>query len=46
MKVAVIIVGKINTFDRILLDNIRRCYNLDDSSMDLFIYNNFNKTIN
>lgn len=51
MKIAVIIVGKINQdikndyFDKIM-KNIIRCYDLDNENTDIFIYNNCSKETN
>jgi hypothetical protein len=39
MKVAVIAIG-IFKYDELTLNQVKRCYNLDNNNVDLFIYNN------
>jgi len=45
MKIAVIIVGK-NNYNEYELNEITRCYNLDNPNTDIFIYNNSSKEVN
>jgi len=45
MKIACIIVGK-NNYNEYELNQIKRCYDLDNPNTDIFIYNNSSKEIN
>ena len=39
LKIAIIVVGKFN-YNELVLKQIKRCYNIDDNNVDLYIYNN------
>jgi len=46
MLIAILIVGKIKSYSKKQLSNIKYCYDLNNDNTDIFIFNNISETIN